>query len=172
MTKARRISSLVLVLTAGASLAACSSHPGSAAVVDGRSISPTAVREVQTEVGDYLQDKSTPAILTMLVQEQAVIDFAASHGVGASEEDGDKLLESVSSQSGVKDAHFSDASRGVAQFSVAYSNIAALQDDDVMTQLTDTLKGLHVAVNPRFGSGSTAERVSAPVPWPWISAAR
>ena len=172
MTKARRIGALVLALGAGVSLAACSSHPGAAAVVDGRSIPPSDIREVQAEVGKYLQSSTTPTVLTMLVQEKAVIDFAAAHGVGASEADGDKLLASVSEQSGEKGVTFSDASRGVAQYSIAYSNIDGLQDENVTAELDKMLKGLKVKVNPRFGSGTTAERVSEPTPWPWIVAAK
>jgi hypothetical protein len=168
VTKARRIGALLLAAGAGVSLAACSGEPGAAAVVDGRAIPSSEVREVQQEIGEYLRDASTPSVISAMVQEQAVIDFAAAKGVGASEADGDKLLESASSKPGDT---FSDASRVFAQYSVAYSNIAGLQDDAVTAELDKVLDGVQVEVNPRFGSGTDANAVTAPAPLPWIVAA-
>jgi hypothetical protein len=171
VTKARRVGALLLAVGAGASLAACSGEPGAAAVVDGRTIPASDVRAVQSEIGQYLQDSSTPSVIAAMAQEQTVIDFAAAKGVGASEADGDRLLTSASADAPEK-VDFSQASRVFARYSVAYSNILALQDEAVAAELDKTLEAVDLDVNPRFGEGTNPNAVSGPAAFPWIVATK
>ncbi|HWJ85664.1 MAG TPA: hypothetical protein VNR62_09550 [Cellulomonas sp.] len=169
MTKARRIGALLLALGVGATLAGCSGQPGAAAVVDGRAIPASDVREVMTELGAYFQGATTPNVITVLAQEPTVVDVAAEHGVGVSEQDAAKLLDQAVAASGSKETPtFSDASMAVARYSVAYTNITGLADDAVTSELADRLAKLDVTVNPRFGSNGEGSAVADPKPFPWL----
>jgi len=168
-TKARRVT--VLVAVGGlAALAGCSGQqPGAAAIVDGRTISSSEVRDVLTELTPYFQGATTPNVLSVLIQEPVVVQVAADEGVGVSDEDAQALLDqSVEASGGKAGQHFSDASLDVARYSVAYQNLQT-KGDAALAEVQKRLEAQKVTVNPRFGHLDESDvQVSDPVPWPWL----
>ncbi|GAA3796958.1 hypothetical protein [Cellulomonas soli] len=170
--RARRVrrAGVVLALLAGAgALSACSGQPGTAAIVEGRTITPGEVQQVLDELGPYLQSASTSAVLTILVQEPAVSAVAAEHGVAVSDEDAADALTQVAAADGLKGSDFSAASLTVAKFSVEYGKLTALEDADAINaELVERVAALDVEVNPRFGTLGDGNFVSDPSVRPWI----
>jgi hypothetical protein len=160
---------LMSVVALGA-LGACSGRPGAAAVVDGRTISVSDLHTVMTELGPYFQDSSTSGVLEAIVQERPMIDVAAEKGVGASDEDAQKLLDQIAQQAGAATTPtFSPASVEVARASVSLSNLQGLSDsDEALAELSKRIGALDVTVNPRFGSVGDANAVEAATPRPWL----
>lgn len=164
---------LVGVLALGA-LGACSGRPGAAAVVDGRTISTSELHTVLTELGPYFQDRSTNGVLQAMVQERPMIDLAAEKGVGASDEDAQKLLDQVAQQAGTPGTPtFSPASVEVARASASLSNLQSLSDADAaLAELTQRIAAQHVTVNPRFGSLGKGNAVEPALARPWFVSSR
>lgn len=171
-TKARRLTVLLAAGGLAAALTGCSSQqPGAAAIVDGRTISSSEVRDVLTELTPYFQGATTPNVLSVLIQEPVVVQVAADQGVGVSDEDAQALLDqSVESSGGKAGTHFSDASLDVARYSVAYQNLQT-KGDAALAEVQKRLEEQKVTVNPRFGHLDESDvQVSDPVPWPWLHA--
>lgn len=164
---------LVGVLALGA-LGACSGRPGAAAVVDGRTISTSELHTVITELGPYFQDSSTNGVLEAMVEERPMIDLAAEKGVGASDEDAQKLLDQVAKQAGTAGTPtFSPASVEVARASASLSNLQNLSDADAaMAELTKRIAAQDVTVNPRFGSLGKGNAIEPALARPWLVSSR
>jgi hypothetical protein len=169
-----RATGVLAALATTVTLAGCTGQPGAAAVVDGTAIPTADVRAAQVELAPYFQGVSTTNVLAVLVQEPTVVALAEEKGVGVSDEDAHKLLDSVVQQKvpGLEVA-FTDPSLAVAKYSIAYTNLQGLPDaKDVGTEIDKRLRALDVDVNPRFGTLTDGNQVADPKPAPWIVKAK
>jgi uncharacterized lipoprotein YajG len=157
----------VLALATTAVLTACTGHPGTAAVVDGTTITTSQLNSAYTEISPYLKDVSTAHVLGLLVAEPTVTAMAAEQGVAASDEAADALLAEVSKAD--PGATFSDSSVAIARYSVAYTNLQTLPDANTVLQETaDRVAKLDVTVNPRFASLDKDNQIGEPTPPAWV----
>jgi len=165
-----RAAGVLVALATTATLTGCAGEPGAAAVVDGTAIPTSDVEAALVELAPYFQGVTTTNVLAVLVQEPTVVALADEKGVGVSDEDAQKLLDSVVEQK-VKGAtaDFTDPSLAVAKYSIAYTNLQGLPDaTDVGKEIDTRLRALDVEVNPRFGSLTDANQVTDPTPAPWM----
>lgn len=166
----RQVRALVVGGLGALVLVGCAGQPGAAAVVDGTAVPVSDLRSAIDELGPYLNDVSATNVLTVLVHEPTIVEVAAEHGVGVSDEDAEALLDSVvTQQTPDADVTFSDASVAVARYSIALSKIQELPDADAVSQeVTERISALDVEVNPRFGTVEDGNTLVAPTTRPWI----
>ena len=165
-----RATGVLVALATTVTLAGCTGQPGAAAVVDGTPIPTADVHAALTELAPYFQGVTTTNVLAVLVQEPTVVELAEEKGVGVSDEDAQALLDSVVQQK-VKGAtaDFTAPSLAVAKYSIAYTNLQGLPEDEGIGEEIDArLRELDVEVNPRFASLEDGNQIADPVPLPWL----
>jgi hypothetical protein len=163
----RALAVTVLVLAAGAT-AACSPEAGAAAVVEGDPIPVEDVQAAADQLAPYLQGATPSGVLLVLVAEPTVAQIAAENGVAVSQQQAERLLTDLASDS--PDApEFSDASVAVARFSLLQQELGELPDpqavqDDILARLQD----LDIDVNPRYGALDFSRGGIVPAEQPWL----
>lgn len=165
-----RAAGVLVALATTAGLAGCAGQPGAAAVVDGTAIPTADVSAALEELAPWFQGVTTTNVLAVLVQEPTVVELAAEKGVGVSDEDAEALLAQVVQQKvqGAT-ATFTDPSLAVARYSIAYTNLQGLPEDEgIGDEIDARLRELDVEVNPRFASLADGNQVAEPVPAPWL----
>ena len=137
-----------------ASLAACSVHPGAAAVVDGRVIPQDELQVAQEQLEPILNGASASDILAVLIAAPDYTAAASANGVGVSTEDAEQLLADATTSAGIEDApDYGAGALEVARFSLANSRLADLEDGaTVIAQVQDEVLAQDVTVNPRYGT--------------------
>lgn len=164
----RKSAIVAIVLAAALTLGGCTSHPGAAAVVDGRTISTSTVDRATRELNE-LFTVDPRGVLTMLIVAPVYLDEASGLGIGKSREEARDYLADVAQ---VNDLDLdldtvSDATLDILAFDMAVQEMRLLIDtEDLGERLRSRIDALDVEVNPRFGSfeGSV---VSATTP-EWI----
>jgi len=150
----RILRSVVGAVVVAASLAACSVHPGAAAIVDGTVISQDELETAQRELAPILSGASPSDVLGVLIAAPDYVQAASDNGVGVSIEDAEALLASVApADEGTSTPAYSAGSIEVARFSLATSKLQALDGGDAI--LADALAKVgsrDVTVNPRYGT--------------------
>jgi hypothetical protein len=172
----------VAVALAALALAGCSAESGAAAVVDGTAIPVADVHTAAAELGRHLPEPPSPSsVLAVLVAEPTVVRVAGEHGVVASDQQVQELLDQISQprEQGQGDSEaapsdepateFSEPSAAVARFSILEDGLQALPDaQQVQAELIAELDALDVEVNPRFGTLDFTTGGIAPVQHPWL----
>lgn len=166
---ARRGVAAAAALALAGVLAGCSSHPGAAAVVDGRQIPSSDVQAALADLKPAAPSLTAQLVLQTLIQEPTLLQLARDEGVGVSDGDGKKLLDSLYTSAGVPaPASYAPATLVVGEHQAALTNLQKLDDIDAVSQeFADRLGELDVTVNPRFG-GFEAGAVTAPTAPTWV----
>lgn len=172
VTARRRIvGGAAAALTLVGLLAGCSSHPGAAAVVDGRSIPSSDLVTVVDELKPAIPQVSATLVLNTLIQEPTLVQLASDKGYGVSPDDAKATLDGFFTQAGVTPpSSYSEPTLEVGLHQAAATKLNDATDlTDVNTEFGDRLGKLDVSVNPRFGSWSQLQ-VGDPVTPSWIVA--
>lgn len=161
-----------LALVAGV-LAGCAdgARPGTAAVVDGRTIPASEVSDAMSQLAPLFNGATPELILQVLIDEPTLTQLAADKGVGINDGEASQFLAQSFQSAGVAaPAHYSTGSMSIARYQIAASKVQALPDSaGAVADLQKRITALKVTVNPRYGTfDPTAAGVSAPTASPWI----
>lgn len=150
-------------------LAGCASHPGAAAVVDGRQISASDVATALDELRPAAATLTPQLVLQTLIEEPTVVQLASDEGIGVSDDDAKATLDSYFQASDLEaPGDYSPATLVVGRREAAIAKLSAQQDvDRIGQEYLDRLGALHVSVNPRFGSFD-AGKVTDPIQPVWM----
>ncbi|WP_372593092.1 hypothetical protein [Actinotalea sp.] len=163
---------VVGAVVVAASLAACSVHPGAAAVVDGRVISQDELQVAQKELAPILVGATASDILAVLIAAPEYAAAASENGVGVSTADAEQLLAEATASAGITEVvDYGPGALDVALFSLANANLSDLADgEDVLAEVQAEVLAQDVTVNPRYGTfDETTGRVELTDPV-WIAA--
>lgn len=163
-----------LALVAGV-LAGCAdgARPGTAAVVDGRTIPASEVSDAISQLGPLFNGATPELILQVLIDEPTLTQLAADKGVGINDDEARQFLAQSFQGAGVAaPAHYSAGALSIARYQIAASKVQALPDSaGAVADLQKRITAMKVTVNPRYGTfDPTAAGVAAPTASPWIVA--
>lgn len=173
MTARRRVMTVVAIAAAAtALLTGCEGRPGTAAIVDGKSISTADVDTVVRELQNLYSGADRPGVLIILTEADALNVIAEDVGAGVSPADVQQALDGAAKKAGITNAHFSQPTRDVIRFSLEWTALQKRDDaDDVKARIDKTFAAQHVVVNPRFGAPSK-DATLVPTERPWIHVAK
>lgn len=158
-------------LTLTGLLSGCSSRPGAAAIVDGRTITTSDVVAVVDDLKPALGSVSATQVLNILIEEPMLVQLAADHGQGVSSADAKATLDGFFTAAKLTPpATFSPATMEVGLHQAANAKLAADTSDTTLGQdYTTRLAKLQVTVNPRFGTWDQGQLGAAAAP-SWVVA--
>ncbi|MBO0922212.1 hypothetical protein J1G42_15420 [Cellulomonas sp. zg-ZUI222] len=176
MAVGRRTRGRVLVAAAvvtGGLLAGCSTHPGDAALVDGRAITTAELATAFEEMAPILQGVAPQNVLGILITEPFATELAAEQGAGVSDQQALDLLRTVAERAvGPEEAagmEFGPGAVAIARYSLA---LAALQDAPdpaaAVAEYQARVLDADIEVNPRFGEFTIDLGVVPPEQPSWI----
>ena len=142
-------------------LAGCSAHPGTAAIVDGRTISQEYLDETYDDANAQGIAIDKPTMLVLIIAAPYFIEAADESGVGVSVGEARTAAESLTEGAGAGFVEF-------LRLQLALQNLRNLPDGDAMIlEIDQRVRALEMDINPRYGelNPDTAEIARAPVPW-------
>lgn len=164
----RTAAAVVAAAVTATVMAGCSTYPGAAAVVDGRTISQSYLDEAQQDLATAFPGLGAQTVLTNLVVAPYLIEAAEVHGVAVSEDDARVAFGPQLAQVGVDAADLSDGAIAIMRAQLAAQNLQTLPEAmQVFTAFQADILAAEVTVNPRYGSFDIESRqvVSEPLPW-------
>lgn len=153
----------------GAALTGCAAQPGTAAVVDGRTVSQDSVNSVVAELTPLLGEAIPRDVLVSLMAAPLYIEAAEESGVGVSAVEIRDQLDQVALQVGAETEEWSDSTVELVRSSFAAQNLQGA-DPEAFAAVTDELLAADITVNPRYGRFDLEARQIVPVAAPWIVA--
>ena len=163
-----KVTHLVVAAGVGAVLvvgSGCSVHPGTAAVVEGRTISQDYLDDTYAEVEALGLDKSTT--LALIIAAPYFIEAAAENGVGVTAGEARSLLEEGFAAQGTEPT-FSDGTVEFVRLRMALQNLQALPNgDELIAEVDAEVLALEMDINPRYGAmdRATGQITRGEVPW-------
>ncbi|NCT92611.1 hypothetical protein GXB85_16880 [Cellulomonas sp. APG4] len=164
--RAALVASTVVV---GALLAGCSAQPGTAAVVDGRTVSQDSLDRTVAELTPLLGEAVPRDVLVSLIAAPLYIEAAEESGVGVSTVEIRDQLDQVAEQVGAETADWSESTIELVRSSFAAQNLQG-EDPEAFAAVTEELLAADITVNPRYGRFDHEAREIVPITWPWIVA--
>lgn len=166
-----RAALVAAAVVGGVVLGGCSAQPGTAAVIDGRSISQDTLNTTVEELAPLLQTAEPRAVLAALMVAPFFIEAADENEVGISESQTRQLMDGAAEQSGVPATDWSDASVELVRFSLAQQSLLALPDGaEIIGAVEDEIFAAPIDVNPRYGRLDPETGQVEPLDLPWITA--
>ncbi len=156
-------------------LAGCAGSPGTAAVVDGRTIRTSEVTAVVDELSPAYRGVTPQAYLGALIIEPTLVQAAADAGLAVSDDDGIARLRSDFASAGAQAPDtFSAPTIAIGRYQAVAAKLSDTGDADKVTQIRDQLASridaLDVTVNPRFGTfDPTSGGISLPSAPAWMA---
>lgn len=161
------------VLASGAvaltlALAACSGQPGTAAVVDDRTISQADVTAVHGELAEVFPGIVPSGVLRDMILAPVVLDAAAEQGVVISDADAQTAVDDFLTSSGGTAVPLSDDALQLIRSDLALQTLSGL-GPEAAADLVATAQALEVEVNPRYGAEFDLEQGGiTPLSTPWV----
>lgn len=167
-------------VTAGALLlGGCAQGPGTAAVIDGRTISETTVQQTRAELDALLPSPIDPrTVVVALMVGPYFVAAAAENGVGVSEGEARRLAEQLAGSSGPQPVEgepsgqqapeIGQGTLDVLRFSLASEQLARIpQAAEVIAEVEATVFEAGIDVSPRYGDldPQTGQLVRPEMPW-------
>lgn len=138
-------------VAAVALLVGCSAQPGTAAVVDGRTISQADLDRTHADLTQIIPQLDARTTLVALMVGPYFIEAAEENGVGVSESQARDFAEQNAAAAGVESA-FGDGAVEVLRFSLAAEQLGGLPDGQaVVAGVEDEILAADIDVNPRYG---------------------
>ncbi|WP_225755374.1 hypothetical protein [Actinotalea sp. Marseille-Q4924] len=171
----RRAARTVAALAVGAALlTGCAQTPGTAAVVDGRTITEATLQEATAELGTLIpQGIPTQQVLINLIAAPFLLDAAAAAGAGVSEAEAVQLAEQLAAQAGLAETpELGDGSLTVLRSTLAQQKLTQSPDAaEVFASFEEELTNADVELSPRYGSFDLTAPGGIVAPErPWIDA--
>lgn len=165
--------SAALAVVGAVLLGGCAQSPGTAAVVEGRVVSESAVQRTTQELAELLPNPlDTSTVLVALVVGPFFIDAAAQNGVGVSDDQARELAARIAESQGVEpdEDALAGMSRGtldVFRFTLATQQLG----QDVIRDVEEQVFAADIDISPRYGDFDETGRLVTP-DLPWIGTAR
>ena len=158
-------------------LAGCSVHPGAAAVVDGREITPDQVEVATTQLAQVLQSAEggtlgEQAILQFLIDAPYYAAAADDAGVGIELDEARDLMDENLAGRGLEPVAWSDESVAVGRHVLVLNALVGLDDGGAAAAAgEDAALAADVTVNPRYGQRDPETGFIGDLAPDWIVAA-
>ncbi|MPV38348.1 SurA N-terminal domain-containing protein [Georgenia subflava] len=163
---------VVAAAAAGLALAGCAAQPGTAATVNGVTISENAVDDATGEYVAFSGQETAPVvILNTLVQAELLTPIANEAGYAVSDAEVEQffLEQAVMLGNAELPENSSDAFIDLGRFLMQYNEVSSSPDAEaVLTQLGTELTEADLEVNPRYGE-LTEEGSIVPTTHEWIA---
>lgn len=160
MRRSVRATAVALVLGTSLALAGCSvAGPNTAAVVNGTRITEQDVDIAVRQVNEAFRPQTpfTPdKALTALIWAPEILDFAAANGFPQSESAARAMIS------------LPDPAPSTVLL-VRSSNALGHLTQEHQVELSERLKGLHVKVNPKFGTFDNSQAMIVPDQPDWLT---
>ncbi len=167
-----RLVKVVAALAIGAlALVACSTTPGTAATVNGRTITEAQVSQASAEMSEVLGlQVDRQQMLSRLVSTPTVAAVAQQHGIAASDTESAEVLarQAESVGAAVPEDGFSAPTLVIAQSLILEQMVqAAPNAEQIANQIETGRAEMDVQLSPRYGQWD-AETGPVPAPPEWI----
>lgn len=159
---------LAIALGAAVVAAGCSTPPGTAAVVDGRTITHDYLEETRQDMEGFLTRADSATTLGALIAAPYFIDAADEHGVGASEAEARAAIEDALVSVGREDLSVGDGAVEIIRFTMAIQKIQALPDGaEILAETDARVLAAETQISPRYGEldPRTGRIVRDGLPW-------
>ena len=145
---------VTITVSLAASLSACAGRPGTAAVVEGTTISQSELETAQQEIVALIPGVSASAILGNLIGTPIFVQVAQDNGVGVSIDDAKALLAAKAAEVGLPTDHdYGTGAIDIARVSIAVDNLSQLADGEaILAEAQAAIGGQEITVNPRYGT--------------------
>lgn len=171
VSTSRLLKVISAVLIAVLALGACSARPGTAAVVEGRTISENDLSLASSELSEVLgQPVNSQAVLQILIVAPTMIQVASRHGVSVSADDAQDFLagEAASSGQQVAEGGYGTDTVTVGRYLLLDSALRSSNEGGAIgADLQEEFADLDVELSPRYGEW-TPEAGPTPVQPEWI----
>lgn len=162
------LSAAVTVTVAGL-LTACGMHPGSAAVIEGRSVPTSEIVATLDELAPVSTTITAQTVIGAFITEPVLVKVAGDHGVSVTTDDATAMLDGLYTAKGLTaPSEYSDGAVQLARYALLADKLNSRDDLEVIAgEYGTAVQALDVAVNPRFGTFDHGE-VSAPTLPTWV----
>jgi hypothetical protein len=152
----RRAARAAVALAVGAAvLTGCTQVPGTAAVVDGRTITERTLQQATDELGQLVpQGIPTQQVLINLIAAPYLLDAAAEAGAGVSEAEAAQLAEQLAAQAGLAEVpELGEGSLDVLRATLAQQKLSQSADPaGAFAAFEEELAAADVQLSPRYGT--------------------
>jgi len=171
----RRAARTAVALAVGAALlTGCAQAPGTAAVVDGRTITEGTLQRATSELGTLVPSGiPTQQVLINLIAAPFLLDRATDAGAGVSEAEARQLADELAAQAGLAETpDLGEGSLTVLRATLAQQKLAQRPDaGEVFAAFAEDLAAADVDLSPRYGSFDLTAPGGIVAPErPWIDA--
>jgi hypothetical protein len=160
---------VILAVTGAVLLGGCAQSPGTAAVVEGRTISENQLQQAQADLDTLLPNRIDPqTVLVALMVGPFFIDAAAANGVGVSDAQARDLAQQIAAQGGGQVGSLGEGALEVLRFTLASDNLTRLpQAGEVIGDVERRIFEADIDVSPRYGDldQETGQLVRPASPW-------
>ena len=169
VTMTTRVKAIATGALIGAlALAGCAPAPGTAAVVDGETITTAEVDEVLADLAPILATASASNVVSLLIISPSFLAAADAAGFGVTEDEGRLYIVANGLVSEAEAAELSSGALEIVRFAVMQGSIASEADAAVLDEAAIALQGAEVELNPRYGAWDAQALTVAAPDTPWI----
>lgn len=152
-------------------LAGCGVQPGVAAQVADRVITQDELERTREDLSQFVQGADAGAVLVAMVVGPLFVDAAADAGVGVSRDAARTVIAETTAASGAPAPEVGEGVVEVIRFTMAVQNLQALPDGaEILAEVDESIGGLDIDVNPRYGQFDALAGAITPEAEPWIVA--
>lgn len=165
VSTSRLLKVVTAVLIAVLALGACSARPGTAAVVDGRTITEAELAAAATELNVFLNLASTD-VLAMLILVAPRAEVATENGLTYSDDTVQQALADAYANAGhPAPARFAESTL-VAARSILLDQ--QLSQSQFAAEVRERAAGMDVELNPRYGTWTPGGPVQVSPEWIYV----
>lgn len=168
VSTSRPLRIVAALLIAALALAGCSARPGTAAVVDGRSISESELSDAVEDLTALLgAPAGTTPVLERLIKEPVAVEVGSEIGISVTDDQVHDFLDGIAEQEGRQPpASYSSGATTVGRFIMITS--AAPQDEtgaQLLQEIETRSAELDVELNPRYGTWADGAPMAQTPEW-------
>lgn len=165
----RRATAIVTGAALGALLlGGCAPSPGTAAVVDGETITTAEVDEALADLTPILATASPSNVVSLLIISPSFLAAADAAGFGVSEEEGRAYIVAAGLVTEAQAAELSPGALEIVRFAVMQGSVATEADAAVLDEAAARLQESEIDLNPRFGAWDSEALTATALDTPWI----
>ncbi|MBO1751970.1 hypothetical protein J4G33_09160 [Actinotalea sp. BY-33] len=166
--RVRTAAAVAAATTTAMLVAGCSTTPGAAAVVEGRTITQSTLDAAQQDLAPIFQGVDARTVLVGLIVAPYFLEAAAENGVAVSEEQAVEVVNQGLAESGQELPELSEGALEVLRFSLASQSLQQLEDAPaIISEVEAEIFEADVTINPRYGEldPETGQITAETLPW-------
>lgn len=171
MVPTRLLKVFSALLIAALALSACAARPGTAAVVDGRTVMEKDLSAASAELTQVLgQQVDSQAVLQILIVAPTMMQVASRHGVSVSADEAQEFLSTEAAAAGQEAAEdgYSAGTVTVGRYLLLDNQLRTSPEGALVgPELQQEIGALDVQLSPRYGEWSP-DQGPVPVQPEWI----